>query len=141
MNCNRNFVAKSDVTREVLTWHRHTTSTSVASISTTLPFPSSPHWAPTDKKSANFIYIFIQSIELNKSSSKKMRKLQFFSSLQKFLISCFLSFFFFLGNKQMYNLFAHLKLPSLLNCINLSVSRVNHHRFLVPVLTTWFPLN
>lgn len=26
-----------------LTWHRQTTSTSVASISTTLPLPSSPH--------------------------------------------------------------------------------------------------
>lgn len=29
-----------------LTWHRHTRSASVANISTTFPFPSSPHWAP-----------------------------------------------------------------------------------------------
>lgn len=28
------------------TWHRQTTSMSSASISTTLPLPSSPHWAP-----------------------------------------------------------------------------------------------
>lgn len=30
-----------------LTWHRHTRSASVANISTTFPFPSSPHWAPS----------------------------------------------------------------------------------------------
>ena len=30
----------------VHTWHRATMSASLASISTTFPFPSSPHWAP-----------------------------------------------------------------------------------------------
>lgn len=30
----------------VHTWHRQTTSTFVANISTTFPLPSSPHWAP-----------------------------------------------------------------------------------------------
>lgn len=30
-----------------LTWQRQTMSTSVASMSTTLPLPSSPHWAPS----------------------------------------------------------------------------------------------
>lgn len=29
-----------------ITWHLHTISAFMASISTTLPFPSSPHWAP-----------------------------------------------------------------------------------------------
>lgn len=38
---------KRRIWRAKLTWQRQTTSNFVASISTTLPLPSSPHWAPS----------------------------------------------------------------------------------------------
>lgn len=43
---NSHTVNHYNKTNQPLTWHLHTTSTSVASMSTTLPLPSSPHWAP-----------------------------------------------------------------------------------------------
>lgn len=47
-----NFLHKNKTTKltdrykSCSTWHRATMSASPASMSTTLPFPSSPHWAP-----------------------------------------------------------------------------------------------